>query len=68
MYSQEKPPIDFQKYNPRFERTKSAADFSPPRSDMIYERRTAWPAATEDKLKNQMSFGREKYAREARFS
>lgn len=68
IYAREPSPLDFQRIE-RYDRTRSAANFSPPRdSDQIYERRTAWPAENEDKLKSQMSFGREKFEREARFA
>lgn len=48
----------------RMNRAKSTNDFSPPRDKNV--RRTAW--GPENEFGNQMSFGRDKYEREARFA
>ena len=50
----------------RMNRSRSANAYSPPRED--YVRRKAWGAPEDDMVGNQMSFGREKYEREARFA
>ena len=48
-------------------RSKSANAYSPIREDMPRGRQ-AWGPSEEEMIANQMSFGRDKYEREARFA
>ena len=49
-------------------RSKSANAYSPARERDDYIRRQAWGPSEEEMIANQMSFGRDKYEREARFA